>query len=108
MILLLVALSTPSINRINDILHNWKYFHGTLFSINNECVCLKYNLFATEDYQTLEYAKIEHKNSSTAQKRKAVVINIYSGMSKRGPGGQKKYIDPNKNDGAENVKGLNA
>lgn len=56
----------------------------------------------------MEYAKIAHKNSSTAQKRKAVVINIYSGMSKRGPGGQKKYIDPNKNDGAENVKGLNA
>lgn len=75
--------------------------------INNECL-LKYNLFTAEDYQTLEYAKIAHKNSSTAQKRKAVVINIYSGMSKRGPGGQKKYIDPNKNDGAENVKGLNA
>lgn len=36
------------------------------------------------------------------------VINIYSGISKRGPEGGKKYIDPNKNDGAENVKGLNA
>lgn len=107
MIILLVVLSTPRINRINDILHNWKYFQSTLFSINNECL-LKYNLFTAEDYQTLEYAKIAHKNSSTAQKRKAVVINIYSGMSKRGPGGQKKYIDPNKNDGAENVKGLNA